>query len=444
MILIGYHGTNKEIEHWNLEGLGSNQGQSIFPGIYFAETYQSALEWAKVTAGDKGGEPIVYVAECRLNKPFDIRKQGARIFRSYSEFVRFCKKYFPDWFDKDGDLLSYKVGYVKEKFSTYWGQYGTIKYAADENKLSVIEVMLDLGFDSCIDNGEFVVTSPEQILSFEKVDHQLTQKELEKSSLPAEESFDNYGYAAFEATANDYTRAAKAGKNYKTMPGNRFMRRVKIQTDGGNSVWFDLDMNRLFRTDSFAVKIPVIGETNRYVCTISFEGWLPILKQAIKDTGFSQLTVKRSLSEMMRFHDLKIKCQCPDYRYRMSYWNSVKGNQEGEPELRPSDQTNPHDDLGPLCKHLSQVVNNKWVFFDKVSRIIYNYFINLKKSQPLLFEKIIAPKLGLDEPKPEETNKPQEPTPEEQKEQPVQPKEPIQDHEQQIEPEANEEPDDVE
>lgn len=427
MIKIGYHGTNKEIEHWNLENLGKNQGQSIFPGIYFADDYNSALNWAKITAENKGGEPIVYIAECQLDKPFDIRKLGARIFQSYSEFIRFCKKYFPSWFDKDGDLLSYKVGYVKEKFSTYSGQYNFIKYAAEDNNLSVIEVMLDLGFDSCIDNGEFVVLSPQQILSFQAVNHQLTNKELEGTQLPTEDSFDEKGYAAFEATANDYTRAAKAGRNYKTMPGNRFMRRVKIQTEGGNSVWFDIDINRLFKKDSFAIKVPVIGETDRYVCTISFEGWLPILKKAIQDTGFTQMTIKRSLSEMMRFHDLKIKCNCKDYRYRLSYWNSAKGNQEGDPELRPSDETNPHDDLGPLCKHLSQVVNNKWVLFDKLSRIIYNYLINLKKSQPVLFEKIIAPKLGIEENKPE-------PNSISGKEQPVQPKEPLQDHDQVVEP----------
>ena len=397
MFLIGYHGTNKEIEVWDLSHLGNNQGQSIFPGIYFSETYDHAKEFAKLAVEKKGGKPIVYVAEVEIEKPFDLRKTK-KIFNSFSEIREFCRKYFPDWFDQEGNLFSYKIGYIQGKLETYAGNYSLIQYAAKENGLDLIEVLSDLGFDSAIDYGEFVITSPQQILSFQEVDHQFNSEELEKRRLPAEEDLeDNNSYAAFETTANTYVSGARAGKNYKTMPGNRFLRRVRIQTNGGNNVWFDMDMNRLFKKGSFAIKIPVIGETSQYVSTISLNDWLPYLKQAIATSGFNQITVKRSLAEMARFKDLKINCTCPDYRYRLAYHNTMKGNEEGEPELRPSNITNPRDDLGPLCKHLSQVMSNKSAWFDKVSRIIYNYFINLKRTQPLLFEKIIAPKLGLDQ-----------------------------------------------
>ena len=397
MYLIGYHGTNQKIDLWDLSHLGKNQGQSIFPGIYFSETYDHAKEFAKLAVEKSGGKPIVYIAEVEIEKPLDLRK-NKRVFNSFSEIREFCRKYFPDWFDQEGNLLSYKIDYVWSKLGTYSGNYSLIQYAAKENRLDLIEVLEDLGFDSAIDHGEFVITSPQQILSFQEVNHQLTKEELEVQQLPAEESIgERNTYAAFETKSNDYIRSSRNAKPYKTMPGNRFMRRVRIQANGGNNVWFDLDMNRLFKKGSFAVKIPVVGETDQYIVSISFEDWLPYLKQAIATTGFNQLTVKRSLAEMMRFHDLKIRCTCPDFHYRFSYWLTVNHEIEGEPELRPSDETNPRNDLGKGCKHVLFCLNTKSIFFDKVSRIIYNYFINLKRTQPLLFEKIIAPKLGLDQ-----------------------------------------------
>ena len=352
MYLIGYHGTNQKIDLWDLSHLGKNQGQSIFPGIYFSETYDHAKEFAKLAVEKRGGKPIVYIAEVEIEKPLDLRK-NKRVFNSFSEIREFCRKYFPDWFDQEGDLLSYKIDYVQSKLETYSGNYNLIQYAAKENQLDLIEVLEDLGFDSAIDYDEFVITSPQQILSFQEVDHQLTEEELEIQQLPAEESIGERNvYAAFETKSNDYIRSSRNAKPYKTMPGNRFMRRVRIQANGGNNIWFDLDMNRLFKKGSFAVKIPVVGETDQYVVTISFEDWLPYLKQAIATTGFNQLTVKRSLAEMMRFHDLKVRCTCPDFRYRFSYWLTVDHDIEGEPELRPSDETNPHNDLGKGCKHV--------------------------------------------------------------------------------------------
>ena len=403
MVYIGYHGTNTKIEAWDLEHLGSGQGQSIFPGIYFATSYLKAKEWADIRVEQSGGKPVVYIAEVELNHPLDSRKREM-IFSNLGDFVKFARKYFPGWFDSNGRLLSIKTDYVKEKFSTYSGQYNFIKYAAEENLLPVIDVCKELGFDSVIDLGEIAILSPQQILSFQETDHHWTDEELNQHpSLPAEESIDRdllatgFYLPAFETKSDDYVRLGKSSRKYKTKPGNRFTQRVRIKANGGNSVWFDLDMNRLFKRQSFAVKIPVIGETDEYTCVISFESWLPKLKEDIRKFGFTQLTVKKSLAEMMRFHDLKTRCSCPDYHYRMAYQSSQHGDIEGEPETIPSPITNPKDDLGRGCKHLLFCLNNKWIYFDKISRIIYNYFINLKRTQKPLFDRIIAPALGLEE-----------------------------------------------
>ena len=389
MIKIGYHGTNTKIDAFDLSHLGKNQGQTIFPGIYFSTNYQDAFNFAKLAVEKSGGSSVVYIAECELNKPLE-QNRNIKIFNTLGEMISFIKEYFPDWFDKDGEIKSYKLGYVEEKFSTYYGQYDFIKYAARENGLDILEVCEKLGFDSCIGYGEFAILSPQQILSYQETDHEWSPEELGENNSAAE------SLSAFETKSNDYIRAARAGRPYKTMPGNRFLRRLKIKMNGGNNVWFDIDINRLFKQGSFAVKIPVIGETSEYTCVVSFDEWLPKLKEDIAKTGFTQLTIKRSLMEMLRFHDLKLRCSCPDFRYRHSYWLTVHQEIEGDPELRPSGKTNPKDDLGKICKHLNFCLNNK-IYGDKESRIIYNYLVNLKRTRRMMFDKIVAPKLGLDQ-----------------------------------------------
>lgn len=353
MILIGYHGTNTEIEVFDLNHLGSGQGQSRFPGIYFSENFEAAKNYSNLAADKNGGEPRVYVAECLLEKPLDVRK-GTKLFNSFGEILNFIKKYFPKWFDENGNLLPYKEDYVTSKYETYGGQYNLIKYASEANDIPLIEVCLGLGFDSWVGDTEFVITSPQQVLSFMEVDHQLSPDEINQERLSADESlYTPERASAFETTSNQYIQASKKGRPYKTKPGNRFLRRVYIKMNGGNNVWFDIDMNRLFRKGSFAVKIPVVGETKEYIDTISFEDWLPKLKDDIARTGFTQLTVKRSLMEMLRFHNLKVHCTCPDWKYRFQYWATVNGEEEGDPETRPANKTNPRNDLGKLCKHLN-------------------------------------------------------------------------------------------
>lgn len=353
MILIGYHGTNTEIEVFDLNHLGSGQGQSRFPGIYFSENFEAAKNYSGLAVNENGGEPRVYVAECLLEKPLDVRK-GAKLFNSFGEILVFLKGYLPQWFDENGNLLPYKEDYVTSKYETYDGQYSLIKYVSEVNDIPLIEVCLGLGFDSWVGDTEFVITSPQQILSFMEVDHQLSPDEINQERLPADESlYTPERASAFETTSNQYIQASKKGRPYKTKPGNRFLRRVYIKMNGGNNVWFDIDMNRLFRKGSFAIKIPVVGETKEYIDIISFEDWLPKLKDDIARTGFTQLTVKRSLMEMLRFHNLKVHCTCPDWKYRFQYWATINGEEEGDPETRPANKTNPRNDLGKLCKHLN-------------------------------------------------------------------------------------------
>lgn len=81
---------------------------------------------------------------------------------------------------------------------------------------------------------------------------------------------------------------------------------------------------------------------------------------------------------------------CPDWKFRGSYWSTIKKINSGPPERRPSAITNPKNNLGPGCKHIMLVLsNNAWL--TKVARVIYNYILYINRTQQKLYADIIYP-----------------------------------------------------
>lgn len=81
---------------------------------------------------------------------------------------------------------------------------------------------------------------------------------------------------------------------------------------------------------------------------------------------------------------------CPDATYRMNYWQTKNGITSGEPETRPSDITNPDDNLGSACKHVLLVLSNtSWLL--KVGATIMNYIRYMEKHYAKLYADIIYP-----------------------------------------------------
>lgn len=376
MIITAYHGTSFNIDFFNLDYLGKGQGQSIFAGIYFTTDKGSAEEYARLSSEKTGNPPRVYVAEIELNNPLYANK-GRKFFTTRPAFIDFLKEYFPSWFI-NGQLNSVKVGYANEKFSTYTGQYSIIKYAASENNIPVTEIEEDLGYDGCIDGTDVIVTNPNSILSFEEVVD--SDEALEAS--------------AVESLADRLIIDSKYAQNYKTMPGNRYKRRLRIRTEGGNRVWYDIDVNLFFNKDLFTWHVPVIGETDEYVVELQLEHFLPVLKDTIKNEGFSVKSFKNALTKAFRNLNVKVDCTCPDAKYRMRYWQTMKGDISGAPEYRPSDITNPKDKLGRGCKHVLFCLSNR-IHLVRVARIFFNYCFNLYKTNKPLFERTIAKKLNI-------------------------------------------------
>lgn len=375
-----YHGTSYPIEYFNLEHLGEHQGQTIFSGIYFTTSLTEAKDYAILSSERTGNKPRLYVAELELEKPL-YANRGSKFFSTKADFMKFVKEFFPDYFDENGELLYYKRGYLEEKYSTYFGQYNLIKFAAKENHMSVAEIQDWLGYDSCIDGTNIVVSNLNCIQSFEEIPFNSTQSSVESLS-------------ATEKIADRYLINSRHGADYKTMPGNRYKRRMRIRDKGAARVWYDIDVNKFFNKDEFLCHIPVIGETNEYIEEVEIKNWLPVLRKDIKDNGFSVIAFRKSLTKAMRTLNIKINCNCPDFQFRFAYYRTQDNENSGRPENRPPVITNPNNDEGDGCKHILHIMSNRtWI--GRVARILFNYCLNLYKQNKPLFERTIGKKLEI-------------------------------------------------
>ena len=81
---------------------------------------------------------------------------------------------------------------------------------------------------------------------------------------------------------------------------------------------------------------------------------------------------------------------CPDWRFRLSYWATMGDINSGELENRPSDITNPDNKLGPGCKHVMLVLaNSAWLI--KVASVVHNYIKYFEKNRQKQYADIIYP-----------------------------------------------------
>ena len=151
-------------------------------------------------------------------------------------------------------------------------------------------------------------------------------------------------------------------------------------------------MQSLFVHDLLTVNVPVRGETDNYLVKIKFNGFLELLQKRITQQGnkLDLRAVIRALLDVFNQEDVYISCTCPDWKFRGSYWSTIKKINSGPPERRPSAITNPKNNLGPGCKHIMLVLsNNAWL--TKVARVIYNYILYINRTQQKLYADIIYP-----------------------------------------------------
>lgn len=151
-------------------------------------------------------------------------------------------------------------------------------------------------------------------------------------------------------------------------------------------------MNKLFKDNILDVNIEVVGETDTYLVTMSFGGFLDNLHDELKnDTDVIDLRkISRALTRSFNSDNVYVHCTCPDWKYRFAYWMTKDDINAGEPESRPSDITNPNNTKGTGCKHVLRLLsNNTWII--KVASVINNYIQYMEKHMQRLYADIIYP-----------------------------------------------------
>ena len=195
-----------------------------------------------------------------------------------------------------------------------------------------------------------------------------------------------------EATRQELLNKSKQGKPTKTYGTNRFVRRTKSRINPSSKNYNQIDMNALFKGGLLSFRVPVHGETNEYEVELLFDHFLEELQKQTKleKKPCEYKTVAQALMRAYNRDDTYISCSCPDFKYRFAYHATKDRYNAGKPELRPSDITNPENNLGAGCKHTMLVLSNlRWAM--KVATVINNYIKYMEQNKPKLYADVIFP-----------------------------------------------------
>ena len=184
------------------------------------------------------------------------------------------------------------------------------------------------------------------------------------------------------------SRSAQKEKDGKT----RYQKRLKSSIASSNREYNQIDMNSLFKNNILTVNIPVKGETNNYIVTFSFGGFLDKLHDELERNN-EQLQLRviiRAVVNSFNSDNVYVRCTCDDFKYRQAYWLSKTDAIAGPKESIPSDITNPSNTLGKGCKHIMLcLANTRWCI--KVAAVIKNYIEYMEKHLPSMYSKVIYP-----------------------------------------------------
>lgn len=193
-----------------------------------------------------------------------------------------------------------------------------------------------------------------------------------------------------EKTRNQLMSDSKRGKREKDGQ-TRYQKRLKSRIGSSVREFNALNMDKFFKKNILDINIQVYGETDNYIVKLSFGGVLDELRTLLRDGKKLELRdIVRALVISFNKDNVYISCSCNDWHFRFSFYATKKDINSGEPELRPSDITNPDDDLGDGCKHVLLVLSNTaWII--KVARVIKNYITYMENNQNRLYADFIYP-----------------------------------------------------
>lgn len=165
---------------------------------------------------------------------------------------------------------------------------------------------------------------------------------------------------------NEISRKNLVGKTKSQSP-QRYNRRLGYKPTDFRGV----NVEKLLQSDILVIKVPV-GD---YICTVAYKGVLENLKSVLKRQPKPNVTLQsviKAVTMSIDDTDLLVDCTCFDFKYRYAYWSSKYGYKYGEPETRPPKITNPDDNIGSMCKHLTALLSNKkWLV--KIASTVNEY-----------------------------------------------------------------------
>lgn len=195
-----------------------------------------------------------------------------------------------------------------------------------------------------------------------------------------------------EDRRNALMAQGRRGEKEKGSGKSRYEMRLNSRVATTVKEFNSIDMESLFVHNILTVNVPVVGETDRYLVRIKFGGFLDLLRTQIERNGgkLNLRAITRALVDAFNREDVYISCSCPDWKFRGNFWGTVKKINSGPPERRPSKITNPHNNLGPGCKHIMLVLsNNAWLM--KVASVINNYIFYMEKHRKKEYADIMYP-----------------------------------------------------
>lgn len=98
-----------------------------------------------------------------------------------------------------------------------------------------------------------------------------------------------------------------------------------------------------------------------YLDTLELEDilyWIQIVAEKNTNKQINSKVVTEALMNAVDGMDIKIDCECGDWRFRLAYQATEWGYKYGTPETRPANIRNPNG-FGALCKHLTALLSNK-------------------------------------------------------------------------------------
>lgn len=197
-----------------------------------------------------------------------------------------------------------------------------------------------------------------------------------------------------EATRKELIDKSKSADIVKSYGETRYERRLKQHVLNSIAIFNMIDMNALFKADVLSFIVPVEGESDDYMVKVVFDKVCEKIKNEIKfnNNELEYKAIYRAIVNAINQQNIRISCDCPDWKYRLNYYATKDDYNSGQPENRPAVITNPNDRDGAGCKHILNVLGNlDWAL--KLATSIYNYIKYMEENYPDKFERLIFPKI---------------------------------------------------